>query len=988
MFILSEDQISALYSAPNIEDEFREEVFFLNDLERSQILPRESPSLQIYYILLLGYFKIHPIRLDVDQQFNLKDYEFIKSKYFPNEAISPIKLTANQKYKIYAKIFNVVSIKKYDDAREQELKNHAFNVATIHYDPLSLFEDVFEWLRVNDVEIPSYRQLQLIVSDAFNQEKKRITSKVDKLLSARHKLTFHRLLRDKDAKAIFNSVRYESRDFSVSSIKEELKTYEFLSDIFEEVKNIIPKLGISQGKIGYFAGMLTDISISRLKIKGDQEVNLYFLCFVLFRFNSSTDYLADALLQCIKAIDSDGTQYANERVLKLNSEIDDKIGSAAVILSHLYDHSIPHEALRERAFKLLAEKDLKAVVEHMLKLNRDKANYYWEYVDKCKGLITNVIRSIVLKLHFVDAADNGALFAQLDSLKEDLKNIGEVQRIDNRLVRKTKKFIYDTSNNLLPVRGEFSIYRLISSRLQKSHWYVEGGATYQPLAGMLVSDEEWEQNKKQMILNVNSAAMNTPPEILLRSNMGLLNERLERVARRIQSGENESVILEEKGGKYSWTVKRAKGSSAVNNRFFAPIPRTDISTVIYTAASSTGFFDEIKHLTGKKKSEDSIGVFIACLIANATRQGVYKMADLCEYSHDSLLRFQSNFLKVENLRKASDIVANATAKLSIFKHYNYRENYIHGSADGQKLNSRKSTKRMRFSSKYFGKGKGFFAHTLLVNNVPINVKLSSLNSHESHNIYDLMYNNSTKISVDAISTDTHGANRINYALLGLKDWDFEPRYANIGSLIESLFTIVDTPNGWTLQMKEPFDEKKILEGWDYVQRIMVSLQQKNISQSDLVAKLSRASPSDRSLYALREYDRLLKAIYVLDYMDNVELRRYIQTVLNRGEAYHQIQRAFEKVGGGKGFRGNSDKEIDMWYECSRLMANCIIYFNAVILSYTLETYERQGKMDLVKKMGRISPVAWSHIIMGGKYRFDHLRNTPDLYAMVQQMVAA
>jgi len=70
------------------------------------------------------------------------------------------------------------------------------------------------------------------------------------------------------------------------------------------------------------------------------------------------------------------------------------------------------------------------------------------------------------------------------------------------------------------------------------------------------------------------------------------------------------------------------------------------------------------------------------------------------------------------------------------------------------------------------------------------------------------------------------------------------------------------------------------------------------------------------------------------------------------------------------------------------MANCIIYFNAVILSYTLETYERQGKMDLVKKMGRISPVAWSHIIMGGKYRFDHLRNTPDLYAMVQQMVAA
>lgn len=295
---------------------------------------------------------------------------------------------------------------------------------------------------------------------------------------------------------------------------------------------------------------------------------------------------------------------------------------------------------------------------------------------------------------------------------------------------------------------------------------------------------------------------------------------------------------------------------------------------------------------------------------------------------------------------------------------------------------------MRHSSKYFGQGKGFYADTLLANHVPINVKMASLNTHESHNVFDLLYNNATEVDVDAISTDTHGANRFNFALLALSDWEFKPRYANTRGIIESLFDVVKDGDDWTLQLREKIDVDAVHDGWDYAQRIVVSLHQKNISQSDLVGKLSRSSPSDKSLKALREFDRLLKANYILEYMDDEAFRRYVQVVLNRGEAYHFLQSSLRKAGGGKGFRGKSDEEVDIWYEASRLLCNCIIYFNSLILEKLLERYEREGKRDLVESLRHISPVAWVHIVLGGRYQFNQLQDTPDIHEFVASLLAA
>ncbi|WP_165745001.1 Tn3 family transposase [Pseudoalteromonas sp. Z9A6] len=140
----------------------------------------------------------------------------------------------------------------------------------------------------------------------------------------------------------------------------------------------------------------------------------------------------------------------------------------------------------------------------------------------------------------------------------------------------------------------------------------------------------------------------------------------------------------------------------------------------------------------------------------------------------------------------------------------------------------------------------------------------------------------------------------------------------------------------------------------------------------------------KRMSALHEYDRLIKSIYVLEYVDNSTLRHYVQQALNRGEAYHQLKRAITSVNGNK-FRGGNDYQVSQWNDCARLISNCIIYYNSALLSAFLQIQERNGRQDVVDVISRLSPVAWQHINLNGEYAFNKDRKEIDLAGLLSDV---
>ena len=115
---------------------------------------------------------------------------------------------------------------------------------------------------------------------------------------------------------------------------------------------------------------------------------------------------------------------------------------------------------------------------------------------------------------------------------------------------------------------------------------------------------------------------------------------------------------------------------------------------------------------------------------------------------------------------------------------------------------------------------------------------------------------------------------------------------------------------------------------------------------------------------------------MLKYIDDSKIRQSVYRTLNRGESFHQIRSAILKISGRK-LQGKTDLELEVSNQCNRLLACCIIYYNTAILSELLERAEQLGNKKLCKGIKRLSPVAWQHINMIGKFEFFVKKRIPE-----------
>ena len=323
----------------------------------------------------------------------------------------------------------------------------------------------------------------------------------------------------------------------------------------------------------------------------------------------------------------------------------------------------------------------------------------------------------------------------------------------------------------------------------------------------------------------------------------------------------------------------------------------------------------------------------------------------------------------------------------IFRHYDLGDT-LHSSSDGQKFETRIPTINARHSPKYFGLKKGVVSYTLVTNNVPVNAVIIGAHDHESHYVFDLLFNNTTDLQPTVHSTDTHGTNEVNFAILSLFGYQFAPRYRDIyGKVKEALYGFQHPsqyPPEWVLRPIRKLSPELIIEEWENIQRIMVSLALKTTTQSIIVRKLSAFARTNKTRRALWEYDHIFRSLYLLDYIDSPPLRRNVQRALNRGENYHQLRRAVSYANFGK-LRFKTEHEQQIWGECARLLTNCIIYYNAWLLSQVRESKETGGDVQGAARLTQVSPVAWQHLNFYGRYEFRKGPQAINMDEIVQEL---
>ena len=974
--IITESEMSELYSVPLMSDDDRQHFFSLNDTELKVFNSRESVQIKAYFILLLGYFKYKRIILDFALKDVKNDLDYILQTHLSGKKLPRKRLTRQQKSRLYQLVLNIEGYKPFTGKMGKDLTKRATEEASICIEPRHIFDECVDFLSYKKVFIPAYSTLQLIVTAALQSEQLRTEKLLQSQVPKRLAKKIEHLTSSKEPISLLTTIKTLPKDFTHKELVKEITTFKLIKEIYPDVTKVVKKLKLSKKNVDYYASLVDYYTITKLRRFSFETSALYIICYLHHRFKQINDNFVNAFIYHVRKLIDEANADGKARVYDALKNINDKMKQASSLLDLYIDNSIDgtttFKDVRKKAFSILSQKEIPIVRDYLSDIDMDKKRFEWEYIDRSKNRITRVIRSLFECMEFSERAVSSSLLKQIGITQLELANSRKISSFDTRLITKQLKPYLTQKINGSPEiifhRAEIYLYRRIKDRLDSGDLFIADSLTFQKFEADLINDKSWN-NKKALVDGCNLPSMQVDINEMIDEKLLELDNKLTEVSARLKSGENRSVVFTDRSGKTKWTIRKPKKGKDVNNPFFEKLTQTHIGDVMAYVDRETDFFSSFTHIkTHHQKKSAELSPLIACIVANGTRFGANKMADICDLTFDKMRTTQKNFLRMETLHDANDVVSNAIAKLPIFRYYNIQEDLLHASSDGQKLESRKSTMRTRFSSKYLGRGKGLSNITLSANHVPVNAKLIGLNEHESHYVFDLLYNNTSDIQPDMLSTDFHGTNQVNFALLELFGWKFAPRYPKFGKVIDDLFIVSEDEGSRLLNMRKPIRSKIICDDWDFVQRIVLSLQRKETTQSTIVKKLSSYKSNSKLFLALIEYDRLVKSLFVLNYMDDESLRHYVHRALNRGEAYHQLQRKIESIHGSK-FRGGSDQEINVWNECSRFISNCIIYFNSAILSKLLKHYEDGDDSENANLIKLLSPVAWTNVNLNGSYSF-------------------
>lgn len=212
-------------------------------------------------------------------------------------------------------------------------------------------------------------------------------------------------------------------------------------------------------------------------------------------------------------------------------------------------------------------------------------------------------------------------------------------------------------------------------------------------------------------------------------------------------------------------------------------------------------------------------------------------------------------------------------------------------------------------------------------------------------------------------------------LLGYR---FAPRIRNVGETrlysptrIHGLTTVAPLIGG-------PINTATIAQHWDEILRLAASIKTGTVTASLMMRKLGAYPRQNGLAIALRELGRIERTLFLLDWLQNPELRRTVTAGLNKGEARNTLARAvfFNRLGE---IRDRSFEQQRYRASGLNLLTAAIVLWNTVYLDRAITTLRSTDAPPAPELLRYLSPLSWEHINLTGNYTWPRTTHKPGRY---------
>ncbi len=294
-------------------------------------------------------------------------------------------------------------------------------------------------------------------------------------------------------------------------------------------------------------------------------------------------------------------------------------------------------------------------------------------------------------------------------------------------------------------------------------------------------------------------------------------------------------------------------------------------------------------------------------------------------------------------------------------------------ADGSKFEIYENNLHSEYHIRYGGYG-GIAYHHVSDKYIALFTHFITCGVWEAVYILDGLLKNVSDIQPDTLHADTQGQSGPVFAISYLLGIKLMPRIRNWQDLsfvrpgadvsyqhIEPLFKGVVN---WSL----------IQTHWYDMMRVVLSIKAGKVMPSTLLRKLGSYSRKNRLYQAFQELGKVVRTMFLLDYISNVTLRREITAVTNVVEMYNGF---LDWVFFGKQgmITENDPIEQEKRLKYLDLVASAVILQNTVDMSLAIQTLMSQGEVIPMRYLAALSPYITRHIKRYGDYVVN-LHNIP------------